>query len=116
MAPNDRANYCVISLQGNDNITIRGGEIRGEREDHVYAGGGAHSEGHGICVWTAVDRVLVEDTEIHEMTGDGLLVLGRKETDDQTEEPTTNVTIRNNNIHHNRRQGRVGGRRPQCGD
>lgn len=105
MATNDRWNYCVVNVNGKSNITIRGGAIRGDRETHVFEGGGAHDEGHGVCVWTSVDRVLIEDTELHELTGDGVLIVGRRGTDEEPEAPTTNVTIRNSEIHHNRRQG-----------
>ncbi len=106
MAPNDRWNYCVINVNGNSNITIRGGEIIGDRDQHDYGTPPtAHDEGHGICIWSGVDRVLVENMELHELTGDGVLIVGVKEADDVAEKPTTNVTIRNNNIHHNRRQG-----------
>ncbi len=105
MATNDRFNYCVINVANNANITIRGGEIRGDRATHVYAGGGAHDEGHGICVWTAASHILIEDTQLHELTGDGVLILGQKMSDTKPEAPSTHVTIRNNQIHHNRRQG-----------
>lgn len=107
MAPNDRHNYCVISTEGNDDITIRGGEIRGDRDDHDYSSGGAHDEGHGICVWTSSNRVLVEDMELHQLTGDGVLIVGSAPRDDDpnAEVPSTHVTIRNNEIHNNRRQG-----------
>lgn len=105
MATNDRWNYCVIVA--NDNVTIRGGEVRGDRATHVYETDEkkGDDEGHGVCVWTAIDRVLIEEMELHELTGDGVLIVGRKGADGEAHEPTTNVTIRNNNIHHNRRQG-----------
>ncbi|MEZ4461492.1 MAG: right-handed parallel beta-helix repeat-containing protein [bacterium] len=106
MTPNDRHNYCVISTEGNDDITIRGGEIRGDRADHDYSGG-SNDEGHGICVWTSSNRILIEDMELHELTGDGVLIVGSapKPDDPNAEVPSTHVTIRNNEIHHNRRQG-----------
>jgi len=105
MAPNDRWNYCVVVAH--NNTTIRGGIIEGDRADHIYedAEKTGDDEGHGVCVWTAIDRVLIEETELRELTGDGVLIVGRKESDTSEETPTTNVTIRNNNIHHNRRQG-----------
>ncbi|MFK7991613.1 MAG: right-handed parallel beta-helix repeat-containing protein [Sandaracinaceae bacterium] len=105
MAPNDRHNYCVISVDGNENITIRGGQIRGDRADHMYVGDTAHDEGHGVCVWTSANRVLIEDTELTELTGDGVLIVGSRGTDEEPEVPSTHVTIRNNEIHHNRRNG-----------
>lgn len=105
MATNDRHNYCVISVQSHDDITIRGGEIRGDRETHIFEGGTSHDEGHGICVWTAASHVLIEDMELHELTGDGVLIVGRRESDEMAEDPSTHITIRDNEIHHNRRQG-----------
>jgi mannuronan 5-epimerase len=107
MAPNDRHNYCVISTQNHDDITIRGGEIRGDRANHDYSSGTAHDEGHGVCVWTSSNRILIEDTELHELTGDGVLILGSapSDTDPDAEVPSTHITIRDNEIHHNRRQG-----------
>ncbi len=104
MAPNDRPNYCVLNLNGNSNITIRGGELIGDRDEHDYVGKSAHSEGHGICVWTAVDRVLIEQMDLHDVTGDGVLVLGEVPSNPDPAQ-ATNITIRNNRIHHNRRQG-----------
>ncbi len=107
MAPNDRWNYCVINVDGNDNITIRGGEVVGDRSNHTYnEEGKGHDEGHGICVWSGVSHVLIEDIELHELTGDGVLIVGVKGNDaDKEEKATQHVTIRNTNIHHNRRQG-----------
>lgn len=106
MAANDRWNYCVLSVNDNSNITIRGGEIVGDRGQHDFGTPpGAHDEGHGICVWTGVDRVMIEDVELHELTGDGVLILGSQGKDGAPDRPTTNVTIRNSHIHHNRRQG-----------
>jgi len=106
MAPNDRWNYCVINVDGHSNVTIRGGEVIGDRAQHDYGNPPqAHDEGHGVCVWTGVDRVLIEDMELSELTGDGVLILGAKASDGGAEKPSTNVTVRNNHIHHNRRQG-----------
>ena len=54
---------------------------------------------------TGVDRVLIENMKLHEVTGDGVLILGVKANGTTAEKATTNVTIRNNEIFHNRRQG-----------
>lgn len=104
MVANSKWNYCVISVNGHSNITIRGGEVLGDRANHTYSGG-AHDEGHGICVWTSVDRILIEDMQLHELTGDGVLVVGAAAKDSEPEKPSSNITIRDNDIHHNRRQG-----------
>ncbi len=99
MAPNDKWNYCVIAVNGKENVIIRGGTIVGDRNEHIYtprAGGGtAHDEGHGICLQGGTKKVLVENMNIRNLTGDGLLLVTEIE----------DVTIRRNNISNNRRQG-----------
>ena len=94
---NDKWNYCVLRLNGN-NIIVRDGVIVGERDTHVFTpresdGKTAHDEGHGICVWDNTN-VLIENMEIRDLTGDGSLVLDSQD-----------VSFTNNNIYNNRRQG-----------
>ncbi|RBP47082.1 right-handed parallel beta-helix repeat-containing protein [Arenicella xantha] len=100
MAPNDKWNYCILALTGDTNVTIRGGTLIGDRNEHTYTprsndGKTAHDEGHGICIQSGSTRILVEDMTIRNLTGDGLLLVNDIE----------DVTIRNNNIYNNRRQG-----------
>ncbi|SIS72247.1 parallel beta-helix repeat (two copies) [Zobellia uliginosa] len=108
---NDKWNYCVISLDG-DNIIIRDGIVQGDRDTHVFTpresdGNTAHDEGHGICVWNDSNIVLVDHMIIRNTTGDGSLVL-----------EATDVTFTNNDIYNNRRQGIsiVGGTRVTISD
>ncbi|MFB9057789.1 right-handed parallel beta-helix repeat-containing protein [Mariniflexile ostreae] len=94
---NDKWNYCVLRLNG-DNITVRDGIIKGDRDTHVYTprnsdGKTAHDEGHGICVWNN-KNILIKNMEILNVTGDGALVLD-----------SNDVTFIENNLHNNRRQG-----------
>jgi len=94
---NDKWNYCVLKLNG-DNIIVRDGVIVGERDTHIFTpresdGKTAHDEGHGICVWDN-NNVLIENMEIRDLTGDGSLVLD-----------SNDVTFIDNNIYNNRRQG-----------
>ncbi len=108
---NNKWNYCVISLKG-DNIIIRDGIIKGDRDTHIFTprdsdGKTAHDEGHGICVWNKSNLVLIENMKIHNLTGDGSLVLDAND-----------VTFTNNDIYNNRRQGIsiVGGKRIEIKD
>lgn len=94
---NNKWNYCVLRLNG-DNIIVRDGTIKGERDTHVFTprtsdGKTAHDEGHGICVWSN-NNVLVKNMKLHNLTGDGSLVL-----------ESNDVTFIDNNIYNNRRQG-----------
>jgi len=106
MDANNKWNYCVISLNG-DNIIIRDGNIKGDRDTHTFTarkndGNVSHDEGHGICVWNTSNKVLIKNMKIHSLTGDGSLVLD-----------SNDVTFENNDIFNNRRQGIsiVGGQR-----
>ncbi len=97
IATNNKWNYCVLRLTG-DNIIVRDGTIKGERDTHIFTprendGKTAHDEGHGICVWSN-NNVLVKNMKLHNLTGDGSLVLESKD-----------VTFTNNTIYNNRRQG-----------
>ncbi len=94
---NNKWNYCVMRLNG-DNIIIRDGIIRGDKDTHIFTpresdNATAHDEGHGICVWDN-NKVLIDNMEMHDLTGDGSLVLDAND-----------VTFTNNTIHNNRRQG-----------
>ena len=100
MVPNNKWNYCVIAVNRKSNVIIRGGTIKGDRANHIFTprasdGKTSHDEGHGICLQGNTTRVLVENMRIKDLTGDGLLLVTEIE----------DVTIRNNNISNNRRQG-----------
>lgn len=95
---NNKWNYCVLQLNG-DNIIVRDGVITGDKDTHVFTTydedgkGEGHDEGHGICVFSN-NNVLVDNMELRDLTGDGSLVL-----------ESNDVTFTNNNIYNNRRQG-----------
>lgn len=100
MAPNDSWNYCVVEVSGKEDVIITGGTIRGERDEHEFSGGGAHDEGHTICIWEESERVLVEKTTLRDGTGDGVLIVGGGESGSSKD-----ITIRDNEIFNHRRQG-----------
>jgi len=96
---NNKWNYCVLNVNGETDVIVRGGTIKGDRDSHIFTprsgdGATAHDEGHGICVWGNSARVLVEDMTINSVTGDGSLLVD-----------SVDVQYSNNKIHHNRRQG-----------
>lgn len=99
MYKNNKWNYCVLRTQGVNDVIIRGGTIKGDRDTHTFTprssdGSTAHDEGHGICVWGGSKRIAVKDMTIHSLTGDGSLLLESQD-----------VRYSSNNIYNNRRQG-----------
>ena len=106
MAGNDKWNYCVIAVTEQKNVIIRGGTIKGDRDTHTYTprpsdGATAHDEGHAICIQNESQYVLVEDVNIQNANGDGILLVGQKGPGTSVKD----ITIRNNNFYNNRRQG-----------
>lgn len=100
MAPNDKGYYCTVAIPSGHDVWITGGTIRGDRDSHDYSGGGSHENGDLICVGSAGGsrRILIEGMTLYEATGDGIII-------NDAYGDTRDVTIRDNDIHHNRRQG-----------
>jgi parallel beta-helix repeat protein len=86
-------NYSVIQISNADNVTITGsGTIKGERTTHT----GVTGEG-GMCIrMDNSTNVIIEGLEITEGWGDGVYVGGNGGQ-------CSNITIRKNRIHNNRR-------------
>lgn len=106
MAPNDKWNYCAIAVTEKVNVVISGGTIIGDRENHTYTprpndGSVVHDEGHLICIQNESEYVTVENTVLGKANGDGILLVGQMGPGSSVKQ----ITIRNNNMVDNRRQG-----------
>lgn len=105
MKPHDRWNACAIAITEKSHVVIRGGTIRGDREDHIFTerddGATAHDEGHNICIQNESEYILIDNVNITEATGDGILMVGQKGEGSSVK----NVTVRNCEFSNNRRQG-----------
>lgn len=87
--------FQVIYAFGRDNVTISGGQIIGERREHK---GKVGESGHGINI-SGCTNVTIENIEISQCWGDGIY-LGLY---GGTKKGCNHVTIKNCNLHHNRR-------------
>lgn len=99
---NSSENYQVIYAFGRDNITISGGQIVGERNEHKGKGG---EWGHGISI-QGCTNVTIENIEISQCWGDGIylgLYNGWDEDGNRKDFYSNGVTIENCNLHDNRR-------------
>lgn len=95
--PNDSPNdYRCIYVFGRTNVTIAGGQIIGDREEHMGTEG---ESGHGIEI-NGSYNVTVKDIEVSECWGDGIY-LGAHSIEDKPS--CDGVTLENCNLHHNRR-------------
>lgn len=93
--PNSSTDSHVIYAFGRDNITISGGQIVGERNEHTGKSG---EWGHGIDI-SGCTNVHISDVDISQCWGDGIY-LGFYDGPDVCSD---GVTIENCNLHHNRR-------------
>jgi len=71
--PNSAPRYYVLRAVGDD-ITVKGGQIVGERWAHTYTSGSTHEWGCGLQV--SGNRITVDGARVSDCTGDGIGVNG----------------------------------------
>jgi len=89
--------YCIICGEENDNVTITGGQICGERSGHL---GKTGESGHGIYL-AKCSNITIEKMVIKSNWGDGIYVADRKVYDTFME--SENITVRTCELVDNRR-------------
>lgn len=107
MGPNNKWNYCAISINNQSNVVVSGGLILGDRDNHIYKarpsdGSKVHDEGHLICIEGKSNRVTVENITLAKANGDGILMVGSPKGEEQE---LKDIIVRNSNFSDNRRQG-----------
>jgi polygalacturonase len=88
------ARHYILYVNGKTNVEISGGQLVGDRDTHVYSGGGTHEWGHGIQILGST-HVTVRDLRVSKCTGDGVCIGGK----------ASDVVIGNIIATNNRRQG-----------
>lgn len=99
---NSKPNSQVINVFGRSNVTISGGQIIGERDSHSGSSG---EWGHGIAIFGGTN-IFIKDIEISKCFGDGIylgLYNGWDDNGNKKEYLSSGITIKNCNIHDNRR-------------
>lgn len=105
VAPNSSWGYSAFYIGRKENVTITGGQIIGERDEHTYRSAplrSTHEWGFGICI-EGSSNILVENVNISNFTGDGIIIspLGLRTNNDY--ETSEHVTIRRCGIRQSRR-------------
>ncbi|MBT0952016.1 right-handed parallel beta-helix repeat-containing protein [Bacillus velezensis] len=98
--PNSSFGYTCFYIGEVENVTIKGGKIRGERYQHDFTGHGDHVKkethewGYGINVHGA-KNVVIEGVDIADCTGDCIMVnaQGMLNVPWTTYRPARNITI-----------------------
>ena len=97
--PNMKPIYFVVSLIHANNVTIIGGVIRGEREQHVNISGERGGQwGHALAMWES-KNIIIKDLTVRDSWGDGIYI------GDPDNLGSDNISICNVTAYNNRRQG-----------
>ncbi|MCS7460679.1 right-handed parallel beta-helix repeat-containing protein [Paenibacillus doosanensis] len=74
---NGFSGYQTMNIgYGANNVTIKGGTFRGDKDTHDYSSGGTHEGGYGIVTEGAVN-VKIDGIKAVNFTGDGLAIGGK---------------------------------------
>ena len=90
---NSFGSYYVIIINKKTNIHIQGGQIIGDKDEHLGTSG---EWGHGFYIMGS-DNITISGTRISHCWGDGIAIGG--------DSLNTNIVIKNSNINNCRRQG-----------
>lgn len=94
--PNDAWGYSCFYVAKVKNVTIRGGQIIGDKSEHVHTPvekRETHEWGFGVCI-EGGENVVVEGIRIKECTGDGVIVSPKGILGTPNYVPSRNVFVR----------------------
>ena len=74
--PNDSEKYSVLGISGVSNVTVTGGTLEGDREEHKGKSG---TWGMGILINRGASHITISGLIAKKMWGDGFYVLGAKD-------------------------------------
>ncbi|MFY0714333.1 right-handed parallel beta-helix repeat-containing protein [Seonamhaeicola sp. NFXS20] len=100
--PNSRKLYGLLAIRDASNVTIKGGNLYGDRDEHDYSDGGTHEWGHLLFLHGAVNST-VDGVTMKNATGDGMKLEDINFTFQSNWIPTHDITIVNCIFDSNRR-------------
>ncbi len=102
MQPNAYKQPVLLSVLSVDNVTIEGGILHGERDEHDYSSGGTHEWPTLISI-KASQNIKVTGVTMQDATGDGLAISALGHSWDSHYTQSSNVTVMDNIFLRNRR-------------
>lgn len=95
--PNGNTNYHIFGLRDVEDVTIRGGELIGDRDQHQGSSG---EWGYGVYISSNARNILIDNVVSREMWGDGFFIGDARDND-----APRDITLQYCTADHNRRQG-----------
>ncbi|MDO6853308.1 right-handed parallel beta-helix repeat-containing protein [Cellulophaga lytica] len=100
--PNSKKTYALLAVRDVSNVTIKGGNLYGERDKHDYSNGESHEWGYVMYIHGATDTK-VFDVVMKDGTGDGMKIQDLKFTFHPDYTPTHNLLVSGCTFDNNRR-------------
>ncbi|WP_078428895.1 right-handed parallel beta-helix repeat-containing protein [Alkalihalobacterium alkalinitrilicum] len=71
---NDYSSYKLLHIgPGVENVTLKGGTYKGDKDTHDYSNGGTHEHGYGIII-SGASEITLENVKAINFTGDGMSI------------------------------------------
>ncbi|MCM5663418.1 right-handed parallel beta-helix repeat-containing protein [Galbibacter mesophilus] len=100
--PNDKKKYALLAIRDDSNVTITGGNLHGDRDEHDYSSGGTHEWGHLLELHGAQD-VEIKDVVMSMGSGDGMKIHSLNHNFQPNYIPSQNIVVSNCTFDANRR-------------
>lgn len=100
--PNSNPYYALLAVREVSNVTIKGGILIGDRDEHTFPDGGRHEKGHLLHLHGASDSN-VDGVTMKYANGDGMKIDGVNFTFQANYIPSHNLLVQNCLFDSNRR-------------
>ncbi|MGB3776299.1 MAG: right-handed parallel beta-helix repeat-containing protein, partial [Leeuwenhoekiella sp.] len=92
--PNNSKKSSLLAIRDASNTTIKGGNLHGDRDDHVYEGNSSHEWGHLLDLHAA-RNAKIDGVKMFNATGDGLVIHSLNFTFQSNYKPSNNILVTN---------------------
>lgn len=100
--PNNAPKYCLLALRNVSNVTVTGGNLYGDRDEHDYSAGGTQEWGHVMELHAASNSV-INGVKMINGSGDGMKIHSLRFTFQDDYIPSNSLLVKNCTFDSNRR-------------
>ncbi|WP_378187997.1 uronase [Aquimarina sp. W85] len=100
--PNGSYKNSLLAMRDVKNVTVKGGNLHGDRDQHNYSSGGSHEWGHLIDIH-AGNNIEISNIKIQNATGDGMKIHALNFVFEDNYRPSSQIKVLNCTFDSNRR-------------
>ncbi len=108
MQPNSYRRPNLLAVHRVSNVTIEGGILHGDRDEHDYSSGGTHEWVHTLQI-TGSTNIIIKNITSMDAGGDGITISSYGHAFDPHYTPSDNILITDSKIIRSRRNGIASG-------